>query len=62
MKYTIKPTSKFQKDLKKAKKRGCDIDELKIIKKKLLPMEKNSIRSIKTILLAVIFKVKENVI
>ena len=61
MKYTIKPTSKFQKDLKKAKKRGCDIDELKIIIK-TLANGKNSIRSIKTILLAVIFKGKENVI
>ncbi len=40
MKYTIKPTSKFQKDLKKAKKRGCDIDELKIIIKTLANGEK----------------------
>ena len=40
MKYTIKPTSKFQKDLKKAKKRGCDIDELKKIIKTLANGEK----------------------
>lgn len=35
MKYTIKPTTKFQKDLKKAKKRGCDIAELKKVIKTL---------------------------
>ena len=29
MKYTIRPSTKFQKDLKKAKKRGCNIEELK---------------------------------
>ncbi len=26
MKYTVKPSKKFQKDLKRAKKRGYDID------------------------------------
>ena len=35
MKYTIKPTSKFQKDLKRIQKRGYDIDLLKEIIKKL---------------------------
>ncbi len=28
MKYTVKPTKKFQKDLKAVKKRGYDIDKL----------------------------------
>ena len=33
MKYTVKPTKKFQKDLKIAQKRGYDIDKLtKVIK------------------------------
>lgn len=33
MKYTVKPTKKFQKDLKTAQKRGYDIDKLtKVIK------------------------------
>ena len=35
MKYTIKPTSKFQKDLKRVQKRGCDIKLLKEIIEKL---------------------------
>lgn len=35
MKYTIKPTTKFQKDLKKAQKRGYDISLLTDIIKKL---------------------------
>ena len=35
MKYTVKPTSKFQKDLKKAQKRGYDISLLTDIIKKL---------------------------
>lgn len=29
MKYTLKPTSKFQKDLKRIQKRGYDIKLLK---------------------------------
>ena len=28
MKYTIKPTAKFQKDLKRVQKRGCNLDLL----------------------------------
>ena len=35
MKYTVKPTTKFQKDLKKAQKRGYDISLLTDIIKKL---------------------------
>ena len=35
MKYTVKPTSKFHKDLKKAQKRGYDISLLTDIIKKL---------------------------
>ena len=35
MKYTIKPTSKFQKDLKRVQKRGYDIKLLKEIIEKL---------------------------
>ncbi len=33
--YTIKPTSRFQKDLKKLQKRGYDLELLKAIIKKL---------------------------
>lgn len=33
--YKVRPTSKFQKDLKRAKKRGYDIDLLTSIIKKL---------------------------
>jgi len=33
--YNVRPTSKFQKDLKRAKKRGYDIDLLSNIIKKL---------------------------
>ncbi len=35
MKYTVKPTSKFQKDLKKVQKRGYDISLLTDVIKKL---------------------------
>ena len=35
MKYTVKPTTKFQKDLKRAQKRGYDIKLLTDIIKKL---------------------------
>lgn len=35
MMYTIKPTNKFQKDLKRVKKRGYDINLLKEVIKKL---------------------------
>ncbi len=35
MKYTVKPTTKFQRDLKKAYKRGYDISLLTDIIKKL---------------------------
>ena len=35
MKYTIKPTSKFQKDLKRIQKRGYDLSLLSDIIKKL---------------------------
>ena len=35
MKYTLKPTSKFQKDLKRIQKRGYDISLLTEIIKKL---------------------------
>lgn len=35
MKYTVKPTSLFNKDLRRAAKRGCDIDALKAIVKTL---------------------------
>lgn len=35
MKYTLKPTTKFQKDLKRIQKRGYDLDLLKEIIKKL---------------------------
>ena len=35
MKYTVKPTAKFQRDLKKAYKRGYDISLLTDIIKKL---------------------------
>lgn len=33
--YRVKPTNKFQKDLKKVQKRGCDISLLTDIVKKL---------------------------
>lgn len=33
--YTVKPTSRFQKDLKKAQKRGLDMDLLTAVIKKL---------------------------
>ncbi|MGN0395111.1 MAG: type II toxin-antitoxin system YafQ family toxin [Coprococcus sp.] len=36
MKYTIKPTSKFQKDLKRVQKRGYDLNLLKEIINKLV--------------------------
>ncbi len=35
MKYTVKPTTKFQRDLKRAQKRGYDISLLTEIIKKL---------------------------
>ena len=35
MKYTLKPSTKFQKDVKRAKKRGYDIDLLTDVIKKL---------------------------
>lgn len=35
MKYTIKPTKKFQKDLKRVQKRGYDISLIKEIIRKL---------------------------
>lgn len=35
MKYTIKPTNKFQKDLKRIKKRGYDLNLITDIIKKL---------------------------
>lgn len=35
MKYEIRPTTKFQKDLKRAQKRGCKIDLLTAVIKKL---------------------------
>lgn len=35
MKYTVKPTSKFQKELKLIKKRGYDIDKLYAVVKML---------------------------
>lgn len=35
MKYTLKPTSKFQKDLKRIQKRGYDIKLLKEVLGKL---------------------------
>lgn len=31
IKYTIKPTSQFKKDLKRCKKSGLDLDKLKIV-------------------------------
>lgn len=40
MKYTIKPTTRFQKDLKKIQKRGYDISLLTDIIKKLANGEK----------------------
>lgn len=46
MKYTIRPTSKFQKDLKRVQKRGYDLNLLKNIINKLangeeLPQKNN---------------------
>ena len=38
--YTVKPTTKFQKDLKRAEKRGYDIDLLTEVIKKLAAGEK----------------------
>lgn len=35
MKYTVKPTTRFQKDLKRLQKRGYDISLLTAIIKKL---------------------------
>ena len=40
MKYTVKPTNKFQKDLKKVQKRGYNISLLTDIIKKLANGEK----------------------
>ena len=40
MKYTIRPTTRFQKDLKKIQKRGYDISLLADIIKKLADGEK----------------------
>lgn len=40
MKYTVKPTSRFQKDLKRVQKRGYDISLLSDIIKKLANGEK----------------------
>lgn len=40
MKYTAKPTSQFKKDLKKAQKRGCDLELLTNVIKKLSDGEK----------------------
>ena len=31
MKYRVKPTTRFQKDLKRAQKRGYDLDLLKAV-------------------------------
>ena len=47
MKYTVKPTSKFQKDLKRIQKRGYDMRLMTDIIKKLangeiLPSSKNT--------------------
>ena len=33
--YTVKPTTKFQRDLKRAEKRGYNIDLLTVVIKKL---------------------------
>ena len=35
MKYSLRPTKKFEKDLKRIKKRGCDISLLTAVIKKL---------------------------
>ncbi|MCM1298284.1 MAG: type II toxin-antitoxin system YafQ family toxin [Firmicutes bacterium] len=40
MRYNIKPTKKFQKDLKRIKKRGYDISQLTEVVKKLADGEK----------------------
>lgn len=40
MTYTVKPSTKFKKDLKRAQKRGLDIDLLTDIIKKLAAGEK----------------------
>jgi|GEM_PF-6488750 len=40
MKYTLRPTAKFQKDLKRAKKRGYNINLIADIIKKLAAGEK----------------------
>ena len=40
MKYTIRPTAKFQKDLKRAKKRGYNMNLIADIIKKLAAGEK----------------------
>lgn len=45
MKYTIKPTTKFQKDLKRIQKRGYDISLLTAILKKLANGETLPVKS-----------------
>lgn len=36
MRYAIRPTARFEKDLKRAQKRGCDMAQLTAILKKLI--------------------------
>lgn len=61
MKYTVKPTSKFQKDLKRIQKRGYDMRLMTDIIKKLA-MVKYYRRRIEIIIFQEIIVIAENVI
>ena len=61
MKYTVKPTSKFQKDLKRIQKRGYDMRLMTDIIKKL-QMVKYYRRRIEIIIFQEIIVIAENVI
>ena len=61
MKYTVKPTSKFQKDLKRIQKRGYDMRLMTDIIKKLANGEYYR-RRIEIIIFQEIIVIAENVI
>ena len=62
MKYTVKPTSKFQKDLKRIQKRGYDMRLMTDIIKKNWQMVKYYRRRIEIIIFQEIIVIAENVI
>ena len=60
MRYIIKPTNKFQKDLKRLQKRGYDMNLLKAVIKNYL-MENHFHQRIKITIYLAITQIVENV-